>query len=48
MPPGRRYTVKGCSVQNKKRLFKAAYKAKSSTKQRRKMLRGRKKKKGRS
>ena len=39
--PGR-YTVKGCSMKNKKRLFNAGYKNKEVVKTRRKIIRGKK------
>ena len=44
MIPGR-YASKGCSVQNRKRLYIANYKNKSSTKTRRKVISGKKKQK---
>ena len=42
MLPGR-FTLKGCSVQNKKRLFRSQYRNKESSKIRRKVIRGTKK-----
>ena len=42
MLPGR-FTLKGCSVQNKKRLFRSQYRNKESSKIRRKVIRGKKK-----
>ena len=42
MLPGR-FTLKGCSVQNKKRLFRSQYRNKESSKIRRKVIRGKNK-----
>ena len=44
MIPGR-YTTKGCSVQNKRRIYFANYKNKSPIKKRRNVIRERKKRK---